>query len=85
MILALGIWRWNRWAEWATVAFLLWSLTIQLRSLWRWAFRVPEFLQDSPGVSTMIWINLAEALFVGLMIVWLIQPRVRPRFAEAAP
>jgi hypothetical protein len=31
----------------------------------------------------MILTSMAEALFVGLMIVWLIHPRVRARFAES--
>lgn len=85
LILAFGIWRWNRWAEWTTVAFLLWSFTIDLRRLWRWTFGLPEFFQDSPGVFTMIWISLALALFDALMIVWLTHPRVRARFAECGP
>jgi hypothetical protein len=84
LILAFGIWRWNRWAEWAALAFFLWSFTIDLRRLWRWTFGLPESLQDSP-VYTMIWISLAWALFHALMMVWLIHPRVRARFAEAAP
>jgi hypothetical protein len=82
LILVFGIWRWNRWAEWATLAFLLWSFMIDLRRLWKWPFGLPEIFQSYSAVFPMIWISLAPALFNALMIAWLIHPRVRARFAE---
>jgi hypothetical protein len=90
MILALGLWRWSRVGQWAVGGLLVWLMFSGIWGLVRFAIRWPEFFgrMDLDWSSLWMWpgemlmMRSGGLLLMVVMLLWLVQPRVRARFAE---
>jgi hypothetical protein len=89
VIFAFGVWRWSRMGQWAVVALLAWLMFSGIWGLVRFAIRWLEFAIKWDEISLMwrwpgqmLLMRGAELLLIALMLLWLLQPRVRARFSE---
>lgn len=90
VILAFGLWRWSRLAQWAVGVLLAWWLVRGVWGLVRFVIRWPEIATRMELEWSSLWIwpgswllmRSGELWLMGLMLLWLVQPQVRARFAE---
>jgi hypothetical protein len=91
VILAFGLWRWSRVGQWAVGALLVWLMFSRIWGLVTFAIRWQEFFGRMNLEWSSLWIwpgqmllmRGGELLLIALMLLWLVQPRVRARFAES--
>jgi len=85
VILAIGIWRWNRWASWLVAALFSWFLFNGVWGLVRLVMILEIFEDPVSDWHWFLWYRGAYLLVEALILVWLLLPRVRARFVDNVP